>query len=132
MKSIVSRSVLAVAAFAAVAFVANSAAAASTVKVPFNFTASGKVCPAGEYTVTHDDTGSFIILAHKGSSEIFTYLVGPGEPDSDSHKVALTFDAIGDAHVLQSIRYNAQVTSRLDKKSVQDAERDSTRLTGGR
>jgi hypothetical protein len=131
MKSIVSKFVLAPAALAAFALVASSAMA-TTVKVPFNFTAGGKVCPAGDYTVTHDDTGSFVTLAHKGSSEIFTYVVGPGAEDPTARKVSLKFDAVGDAHVLQSIQYGSVVTSRLDKKSTHDSERESTRLTGGR
>jgi hypothetical protein len=132
MKSIFSRSVLAAAAMAAVALVATSAVAETTLKVPFNFTAGDKVLSAGYYTVTHDDTGSFVTLARKGTSDIVTYVVGPGAADPNDRKVSLKFDTVGDAHVLQSIQYGAVVTSRLDKKSLRDAERDSTRLTGGR
>lgn len=132
MKSIFSKLVLAPAALAAVALVASSAMAESTVKVPFNFTAGGKVLPAGYYTVSHDDTGSFVTLSRKGTSDILTYVVGPGASDPNDRKVSLTFDKVGDANVLQSIRYGTEVTSRLDKKALRDAERESTRLTGGR
>ena len=132
MKSIFSRLVLAPAALAAVALVAGSAMAETTIKVPFSFTADGKVCPAGYYTVIHDDTSSFVTLAHKGYPEVLTYVVGPGAPDQADRKVSLKFDAVGDGHVLQSIQFGSVVTARLDKKSSHDAERDATRLTGGR
>ncbi len=42
------------------------------------------------------------------------------------------FDQMGNGHVLQSIQYGPVVTSRLDKKSLRDAEREQTKLTGGR
>ena len=132
MKSIFSRSVLAAAAIAAVALVANSAAAETTLKVPFNFTVGNQVLPAGYYTVSHDK-GNFVTLMHKGgSSEMLTYVVGPGSAEPNDTKVSITFDKVGDAHLLQSIQYGRVITSRLDKKSLRDAERDSTRLTGGR
>ena len=132
MQSIFSRFVLAPAALAAFALAANAAMAETTLKVPFDFTAGGKACPAGYYTVNHDDTGSFVTLAHKGSSEVFTYVVGPGSADPTDSKVSLKFDKLGESHVLQSIQYGALMTSRLDKKSLRDSERESTRLTGGR
>ena len=132
MKSIFSKFVLAPAALAAVALVASSAMAETTLKVPFNFTANGKVLPAGYYTVTHDDTGSFVTLARKGSSDTLTYIVGPGATDPNDRKVSLTFDKVGEAKILQSIQYGTVATSRLDKKALRDAERDATRLTGGR
>ena len=132
MRSIFSRFVLAPAALAAVALVTGSAMAETTVKVPFSFTADGKVCPAGYYTVIHDDTSSFVTLAHKGYPEIHTYVVGPGAPNPADRKVSLKFDQVGDGHVLQSIQYGSVVTSRLDKKALHDSEREATRLTGGR
>lgn len=130
MKSIF-KFVLAPAVLAAVALAAHSATAETTVKIPFNFTASGKICPAGFYTVQKDSLGNFVTLMRKGSSDIFTYVVGPGAPDLADTKVALKFDRMGNDHVLQSIQYGSVVTSRLDKKSLRDAERES-RLTGGR
>jgi hypothetical protein len=132
MKSIFSKFVLAPVALAAIALVANTATAESTLKVPFSFTAGGKICPAGLYTVSHDSNSNFITLTRKGSSEAFTYVAGAGVEDPNARKVALKFDEVGGAHVLQSIQYGSVITSRLDKNALRNAERDSTRLTGGR
>ena len=132
MKSIFTKFVLAPAVLAAAVLSANSAFASATVKIPFNFTADGKVCPAGDYTVQHEQNQGFITLRHKGSSEVFTYVVGPGAPNPNDTKVALNFDHLGEAHILQSIQYGSVMTTRLDKKSLRDAERDSMRLTAGR
>ena len=130
MKSIVFRFVLAPAVLAAAALTANSAMAETTLKVPFDFTAAGKVCPAGYYTVHKD--ADFVTLHRQGSSESFTFVIGPGSTDPFDTKVALKFDEIGKTHVLQSIQYGPVITARLDKKSLIDAERESTRLSGGR
>jgi hypothetical protein len=131
MKSIFSKFVLAPAVLAAVALAATSAKAEVTIKVPFNFTAGGKICPAGEYTVRHDDNSSFVTLISKSSSQIFTWVVGPGVAAPDNRKIALKFDEMGNGHVLQSVQYGALSTSRLDSKSMRD-ERESNQLTGGR
>jgi len=132
MKSNFSKFMLAPAVLAAVALCANFATAETTVKVPFNFQAGGKTCPAGYYTVQRNDGANFVTLMHKGSAETFTYVLGPGAPEPNETKVSLKFDRIGDKHVLESIQYRALETSRLDKKTLRDAERESTRLTGGR
>ncbi len=129
MKSIFSKFVLAPAVLAAVALAATTAKAEVTIKVPFNFTAGGKICPAGYYTVQHDDHGSFVSLISRSSSQIFTWVVGPGI-DSPG-KIALKFDEVGNSHVLQSVQYGTLITSRLDKKTLRD-ERESNQLTGGR
>ena len=131
MKSIFSKFVLAPAVLAAVALAAASAKAEVTVKVPFNFTADGKICPAGYYTVRHDDHGSFVTLRSKTSSQNFTWVVGPGLAPPDNRKITLKFDEIGSGHVLQSVQYGALSTARLDKKSLRD-ERESSQLAGGR
>jgi len=130
MKSIVSKFFLASAVLAAAALAANSATAETTVKVPFDFTAGGKVCHAGYYIVQKD--ADFVTLIHKGFPESFAFLVGPGAAEPTDQKVSLKFDAIGNTHVLQSIQYGSVVTARLDKQSLRDAERESTRLSGGR
>lgn len=131
MKAIFSKFVLAPAVLAAAALAATSAMAETTVKVPFSFTAGGQVCPAGLYTVQHDDSSNFVTLTRKGSSQIFTWTVGPGAPGPTERKVALKFDDLGNAHVLQSVQYGSLITSRLDKKTLRD-ERESNQLTGGR
>lgn len=132
MKSMFSKFVLAPAVLVAASLAADVASAEATVKVPFNFTASGKICPAGYYTIQREGTSNFVTLSHKGSSEILTYILGPGASDTKDSKIALTFDKVAGSLVLQSVQYGSLATSRLDKKSLRDMERESIRLTGGR
>ncbi len=131
MKSILSKFVLAPVVLAAAAVITTSAMAETTVKVPFKFTAAGQVCPAGYYTVNHDDNGNFVTLTSKEAGKTFTYIIGPGAANASDRKVTLKFDELEGAHVLQSIQYGALVTSRLDKQTLRDMERQS-QLTGGR
>ncbi len=131
MKSIFSKFILAPAVLAAAVLATSSATAETTVKVPFKFTAAGQVCPAGYYTLIHDDTSNFVTLTRKGTSQNFTYILGPGDADPTANKISLKFDELNGTHVLQSIQYGSQVTSRLDKKALRDMERES-QLTGGR
>ena len=132
MKSIL-KFVLAPAVLAAAALTASTAMAAeTTVKIPFNFTAGGHVCPAGVYTVEHDSDSGFLTLVRKGSADTFTWIVGPADAAPSDHKISLKFDAVGNTHVLQSVQYGTLITARLDKKTLHDAERDSNQLTGGR
>jgi len=131
MKSIFSKFVLAPAVLAAAVLATSSATAETTVKVPFKFTAGNQVCPAGYYTVHHDETGNFVTLTGKSTSHTFTYIVGPGAADPADTKVALKFDDLSGTHVLQSIQYGSLVTSRLDKKALREMEHES-QLTGGR
>lgn len=123
--------ILAPAVLAAAALITTSAMAETTVKVPFNFTAAGQVCPAGLYTIQHEDGSAFVTLMRKGTSQVFTWTVGPGAPGPTDNKVALKFDEIGKDRVLQSVQYGALITSRLDKKALAN-ERESAQLSGGR
>lgn len=131
MKSIFSKFVLAPAVLGAVALAATSAKAEVTVKVPFNFTAAGKICPAGYYTVRHDDNSGFVSLISKDSPQIFTWVVGPSIAPPDNRKISLKFDESGDNHLLRSVQYGAFITPRLDSKALRD-EHESNQLTGGR
>lgn len=132
MKSIFSKFVLAPAVLAAAALVTTSAMAETVVKVPFNFTVGSKTLPAGNYSVVHDGSSNFVTLIRRGSSDIYTWTLGPGAPDPSDTKVALKFSLVGEDHVLQSIQYGSHVTSRLDKKSLGQTEHESMRLSGGR
>jgi hypothetical protein len=131
MKSIL-KFVLAPAVLVAAALAANSAVAETTVKIPFNFITNGQVCPAGLYTVQHNSKDSFLTLSRKATGQTFTWVMGPAEASPSERKVSLKFDEIGNTHVLQSVQYGTMITSRLDKKSLRDVERDSNQLTGGR
>ncbi len=132
MRSKFSKFILAPVALAAVTLAASSASASeSTVRVPFKFTAGGQVCPAGYYTVQHDDTTSFVTLTSKDTSQTFTWIVGPGAANPNDSKIALKFDQVGGTRVLQSIQYGSLVTSQLDRKTLHEMERES-QLSGGR
>ena len=131
MKSILSKFVLAPVILAAAAAITTSAMAETTVNVPFKFTAAGQVCPAGYYTVKHDDNRNFVTLTSKDAGTSFTYVIGPGAAAPTDRKISLKFDNLGGTHVLQSIQYGPLITSRLDKQTLRDMERQS-QLTGGR
>ena len=131
MNSMFRNSLIAGAVAVAAALAASPAVAETTVNIPFNFVASGMNCSAGLYTIRHDDSSSFVSVMRKGSSQTFTWVIGPGAPDPKENKVALKFDEIGNSHVLQSVQYGSLITSRLDKKALEN-ERESSRLSGGR
>lgn len=113
--------VLAPVVLVAVAFTAHSAMAAS-VNVPFNFSVNGKMCPAGQYTVQADAWGDSVKLS--SGSRSFTLLIHPGNPAPTDKRVVLEFDQVGTRHLLRTIQYRDQITSRLDKRTS-DLERAS-------
>src|ERR1700746_367978 len=117
MKSTFSKFILAPAVLPAAALAATSATAETTVNVPFKFSAAGQACPAGSYTVRHDQNSNYVTLSRKGTSKSFMYILGLGAADPADDKIALNFDQVGGAHVLQSIQYGPHVTGRLDKKT---------------
>ena len=105
---------LAPAVLAVATFAATSAHAEATLKVPFNFTAAGKQCPAGLYTVNKDSKNSLVTLRSKESGRAFTWIVGPGDTAA-STAVTLRFNETGSDHELRSVQYGSTTTSRLDK-----------------
>jgi hypothetical protein len=131
MQSMLRNLVLAPAVMAAAALVTSPAMAETTIKVPFTFTVAGKIFPAGRYLVIRADSGSFVTLANRESSQSATWVLGPGTPDPTENRIALKFDEVGRTHVLQSIQYGSMITSKLDKKSTA-SERDSEPVSGGR
>jgi hypothetical protein len=126
MRSILQNVILA-SAIASTAWATSSAAAASTVNVPFNFTAAGKTLPAGNYLVKHDSTGSFVTLESIDASQSFSWLLIPGQPKPTDKKVVLRFGNEANTHVLRSIQFGPMITQRLDKSSSRKpaSERDS-------
>jgi len=97
---------------------ATAAMADTTLKVPFKFTVAGKTLPAGNYSVRHDSTGSFVTLAsrdHRGWSH--TWIVGPGTPSENSRRIVLKFDGEGDSRSLRSIQFGSMITPQLDRHS---------------
>jgi hypothetical protein len=107
--------VLAPALLVATAFTAMPALAASTyrVQVPFEFVANGKTLPAGEYFVHQGDRSYAVSL--EGKSHSMTWILTPGTNPNDRN-VVLTFDTIGENHMLRSVQVGPMVTNRIDKK----------------
>lgn len=108
--------VLASAAFMVTAALAtNPAMADTTLKVPFSFTVAGKTCPPGRYSVKENSTDSLVTLTNEDSSRVFSWTLGPGNPDPTDNNVVLKFDVAGQTHLLRSVQIGAMTTSRLDK-----------------
>ncbi len=122
MRSILGKLILAPAILAAAALTANSAMAESNVKVPFSFTAAGKVWPAGEYSIQKDMLAGTVTLKSEVSSESLTCLLGPGDPNPTDNKITLKFDNIGGTHALRTVQYGPQITSQLDRQSKHEAD----------
>jgi hypothetical protein len=116
MRSIFGKLVLAPAILAAAALASNTAMAENNVKVPFSFTAAGKVWPAGDYSIQRDSAGSSVTLKSKVSSQAFTFLVGPGEPSPTEKKITLNFDALNGTHALRTVQYGPEISGQLDRQ----------------
>jgi len=116
MRSILGKIILAPVVMAAAALATNTAMAESaTVQVPFSFTAAGKTCPAGRYSVRRDGDSNIVVLQSKESPRIFAWLVSPGAPDPTDTKVALRFNEEGASHTLQTVQIGPLITHNLDK-----------------
>jgi hypothetical protein len=122
MGSILRNFVLAPAVMAAAALATNTAMA-ETVKVPFNFTVAGKDMPAGYYSVRREISQNMVTLRSTETSQSFTWVVGPGNPDPKDTAVTLRFDQLGQDHVLQSVQYGPLITAKLDKNTRQTLAR---------
>ena len=118
MKNILRTLVLAPVVLAAAAFASTSAMAESTLKVPFNFTVNGQICPAGVYSVERDFSGDLVTLKSHASTQSFRWSLRPGEPAPTDTRVVLMFDQIGDGHALRSVQYKWLITPRIDKKDI--------------
>jgi hypothetical protein len=119
------------AAIAATAMLTTSNALADIkVNVPFSFTANGKVCPAGYYSIGHNATTGVVTLRNESWHRNFSWLMSPGDPAPTDGRVILRFDKEGDNYTLQSVQYRNLMTSRLDgKKHDNEAP---TRMVMGR
>ena len=109
--------VLASAAMAAAALTSIPAVAAitgaTTLHVPFSFTADGKILSAGDYTVKRD--GDIVRLQSADASQNFAW-VTIGAPGNDG-RVVLSFTDNGQMHALETVQYEAVVTPRLTRHS---------------
>lgn len=130
MQSIRHRIAVPAVIMAAALATSQAVAETTTIKVPFSFKVAGETFPAGDYRIRHDN-GNFVTLAAKDSSQSFTSVIGPGAPSPWEYKIALNFDLVGNAHLLQSIQYGTMITRKLDKNAV-ESERVSIEDSGGR
>ena len=111
---------LASAAMAAVALSAIPAVATTTtrsLKVPFSFTVNGKECPAGVYLIQRDVFTNIVRLQSKDASKSFTWIAGPSAA-TNAGSAILSFDQIGDKHVLRSVQSGSLETHRLDSETM--------------
>jgi len=118
MRSIFGKMILAPAILAAAALATQSASAESFAKVPFNFTAAGKVWPAGEYSIQKNSSNTAVTLTSKKNQQSFTALLGPGEANPTDTNVTLRFDDVNGARALREVQYKYEITSQLDKKAL--------------
>lgn len=121
---------LASAVAAMAALTASKAMADVQVNVPFSFTANGKVCPAGYYTLGRNDLTGVVTLRNDDWKRSFAWIASPGEPAPGDTRIVLRFDKDGDNYTLQSVQYRALITSRLDGKK--NNEEVPTRMVIGR
>lgn len=119
---------LASAVLAGAALATNTARAQVRLEVPFNFTAAGKACPAGAYWVEESALRATVTLRAVNAPRGFTFIIGPGEPGPIDSRVVLTFDDLGESHVLRTIQYRNLITAQLDKKTK---EYVPTRIVSG-
>jgi hypothetical protein len=122
--------VLAPAVLAAAAFTAQPAQAATTyqVHVPFNFVASGKTLPAGDYVIRKGDRSYTVALENTNVG--LSWMLGPGDPKPTDQRVILTFDKVGERHMLRTVQVGSMITPRLDKKFANSLAVEE-QITGG-
>jgi hypothetical protein len=119
MNYMLRRFVLAPVVLAAAAMTATSAMAATSIKVPFSFTVEGKYCPPGRYLIDKDRLSHIVTLRGVDNGEMFSWVVGPGEPAPTDTKVSLKFDQVGVNHALRSVQFGPEITGILDKHTKQ-------------
>jgi hypothetical protein len=99
--------------FSTAAFAANEV----RVNVPFNFVVKNHTYQAGAYKVLIEPERSVVTLRKvEDPGQSGTWLMGPGDSQSNLRKVRLTFDGIGQDMVLRTIQCGALTTPNLDAK----------------
>jgi hypothetical protein len=94
------------------------------VEVPFDFVAKNHAYHAGSYTVSIDNTRSFVTLREiDKTSRPLTWIVFPGNGDASHPKISLLFDVTQSGKVLRTIQYQTWTTPNLDTKPKQAVER---------
>jgi hypothetical protein len=125
------KSLLAAIVITAGGLATHTAAAETTLKVPFSFTVAGQSMPAGTYSVSKDALHNVVTLKSMDASKTFSAVLVPGDPAPGDRHVALKFDQSGNGHTLKSIQYGAGTTSSLER-APSERGYDPTRLSQGR
>jgi hypothetical protein len=123
------KSILAAVVITTAALSAHNAKAETTLNVPFSFTVSGQVMPAGVYTVKEDAFHNVVVLRNKETTRSFSYALRPGAPAANEVHISLKFESNGENHVLRGIQFGSKLTSRL---ADGPAHYDAARLSQGR
>jgi hypothetical protein len=77
------------------------------VSVPFAFTAGKASLPAGDYTVSENDSHVFMIRGTKGS----IILLGTPGSDTDDDRSALSFERTDKGYLLRTVRSSGHAAS---------------------
>src|ERR1039457_2115492 len=117
MRSALRTLILAPALLAAAALATSTAQAETVLKVPFNFTVAGQDCPAGLYSLERDITANLITLRSKDGTRVFTWVIGPGDPDPKDTRISLKFAESGQAHTLKLVQYGNLVARPFESKA---------------
>jgi hypothetical protein len=88
--------VLSAVVFLALIAASNEAYAQATFAIPFKFEAGGKSFASGDYTVSHDETGSIVLrLATKAADVSIPVSKNLPQPKSSIGEPQLVFDMVG-------------------------------------
>jgi hypothetical protein len=112
---------------AALCTTAAFAASQTRVEVPFNFMVKNHAYQAGSYLVQVDQQRYVMTLSNINEpGHTMMWLAGPGTTNPAQTKVILTFDVMGQDHVLRTIQYKTLSTPNLDPKPRQKVEATET------
>jgi len=104
---------------ATTAFAANQ----TRLDVPFNFTIKNHSYQAGSYKIELErDKSSLKLSSATEPVQSLMWIVGPGNSEPGHTTVRLTFDVIGQDHILRTIQYGSLTTPNLDKHPKQKVE----------
>ena len=112
MRSAISKFIL-LSALAAAAALLSQPAQAERVTVPFAFTALDHSFPPGVYDVEENLNKNSVTVHCEGGPESFTWIMGPGDPAPGDQRIVLRFIETDGKHILNSVQYRDQVTSKL-------------------